>query len=59
MKSGIRIVSKEDAGYDTEYWASKTPLERLAALEKLRAQQTIINGTSKRLQRVLRITKRQ
>ena len=54
----IRIVNKSNAGFDAAYWASKTPLERLSALELLRKQMTTSNGIEQRLQRIYSVTKR-
>ena len=43
---------------DYQFWLTKTPLERLSALEQLRNQYlTDSNGNRQRLQRVLTITK--
>ena len=55
MKKVIRIVKKEEAGFDAEYWSSKTPAKRLAALEKLRSQMVTTNGVRQGFQRVYRI----
>ena len=57
-RGAIRIVNKSNAGFDAEYWADKTPLERLSALELLRKQMTIVNGIEQRLQRVYSVIKR-
>jgi hypothetical protein len=40
---------------DLNYWLSRPPAERIAAVEQLRAQ---VYGSSQRLQRVVRIIKR-
>lgn len=40
------------AGSDLEYWLSKSPDERISAVEILRRQ---YNGNSERLQRTVRI----
>ena len=57
-----KVVHKYKLGEepsDLEYWLSKTPQERLAALEQLRINYIKIygNGIIPRLQRVYRIVK--
>ncbi|MFA9213847.1 MAG: toxin secretion, membrane fusion protein [Candidatus Methylacidiphilales bacterium] len=60
-KSSIKIIkrgSEEDD--DTLFWLSKTPLERLIALEEIRKSYNDWKyGTEQRFQRVYRIIKRQ
>jgi hypothetical protein len=58
MKKTIRIVHKKDAGFDVNYWSSKTPAKRLEALEKLRSQILFNNGVRQEFQRVFRIVAR-
>ena len=58
MKKAIRIVPKKEAGFDVEYWSSKNPAKRLAALEKLRTQMVFKNGVRQEFQRVFRIVAR-
>lgn len=58
-KSIFSVVSLEDADNDEmEYWLSKTPYERLDALETLRQIFYGYSPTTTRLQRVLEITER-
>jgi hypothetical protein len=57
-----KVVHKYKLGEepdDLEYWLTKTPQERLAAVEQLRINYIIIygNGIIPRLQRVYRIVK--
>ncbi len=58
-KSVFSVVSLEEADNDeVEYWLSKTPYERLDALETLRQIFYGYNPTTTRLQRILEITER-
>jgi hypothetical protein len=58
-KTAISVVSLEEANTDeVEYWLSKTPYERLNALETLRQIFYGSDPTTTRLQRVLEITER-
>ena len=59
-KKEYRILKLKDSDdVDSEYWASKTPEERITAMEVLRRQWYVIyNERPKRLQRVFRITPR-
>ena len=59
MERKIKIVDKNDAGFDASYWANKSSEERVSALEQLRIQYLTKNGTRQRLQRVYRIVERQ
>ena len=53
-----KIKLHDKTNYDREYWLSKTPEERLAALEFLRQQYFAMNNEPEpRLQRVFRIIK--
>ena len=54
----FKVTSLSDPSDDKEYWLSKTPEERLEAVELMRQ---IIYGdeAAKRLQRVLEITQRE
>ncbi|MCA9999986.1 MAG: hypothetical protein KDE56_29690 [Anaerolineales bacterium] len=56
-KTAVVIASLEDDSDELTYWLSKTPQQRLQALEQMRQ---IIYGydPSTRLQRVLTITER-
>ncbi|MBC6401212.1 MAG: hypothetical protein GDA51_03490 [Ekhidna sp.] len=58
MEKVIRIVDKKDSGFDTEYWANKSPKERIEALEILRNQVLTKNGIRQEFQRVYRVIKR-
>lgn len=57
----LKIVNKRPVdGYseirqNLQYWLSKTPQERLAAIDYLRRQ---LYGDSERLQRIARVVKR-
>lgn len=56
-KKPLVFFDPEEKKTDFQYWQSKTPQERLAALEYLRNQfLTDSNGIRPRLQRVLTIT---
>jgi hypothetical protein len=58
-KTVISIVSLDEADNDeVEYWLSKTPYERLDALETLRQIFYGYDTATTRLQRVLEITER-
>ena len=58
-KSAFSVVSLEEADKDEmEYWLSKTPYERLDALETLRQIFYGYDPTTIRFQRVLEITER-
>ena len=64
MAGWDRVIEKKVAKYplndasaalrDLAFWLSKSPAERISAVQKLRQQQS--NGTRARLQRVARIT---
>jgi len=55
MEKVVKIVSLRDTSSDLEYWLSKSPQERLIAIEILRKQYARLNGIQPRLQRVCRI----
>ncbi|MBI5351836.1 MAG: hypothetical protein HZB50_04280 [Chloroflexi bacterium] len=58
-KTVFSVVSLEEADNDEmEFWLSKTPYERLDALETLRQVFYGYNPTTTRLQRVFEITER-
>jgi hypothetical protein len=58
-KTAISFVSLDEADNDeVEYWLSKTPYERLDALEMLRQIFYGYDPLTTRLQRVLEITER-
>jgi len=50
----INLTDKEQLNSDLDYWLSRTPEERISAVEILRRQ---FNGNSARLQRTVRIIK--
>ncbi len=54
-KSYFDVVSLDQADDDIEFWASKTPAERLSATEYLRQINYGQDAISGRLQRVLEI----
>jgi len=56
MVKNIKITTLKQQGNDKEYWATKTPKERLEALDFLRQQYIEFTNAPKRLQRVLKIT---
>ena len=58
-RTAFSVVSLDEADNDEiEYWLSKTPYERLEALETLREIFYGYNPTTTRLQRVLEIAER-
>jgi len=54
-KTALSVVSLDEADDDLEYWLSKTPLERLEALELTRQILYGYDPDTTRLQRVLTI----
>lgn len=56
-KTVFSIGTLEEQGNDQEYWASKTPAERLEALEIMRQIMYGYDPTTTRLQRVFTISK--
>jgi hypothetical protein len=58
-RTAFSVVSLEEADEDEmEYWLSKTPYERLEALEILRQIFYGYNPSTSRLQRILEVTER-
>ena len=57
-KTAFSIGSLEEQGDDRKYWASKTPAERLEALEIMRQIMYGYDPTTTRLQRVFTIAER-
>lgn len=57
-KTVFSIGALEDQGDDREYWASKTPAERLQALEYMRQVMYDYDPNTTRLQRVFTIAQR-
>jgi hypothetical protein len=49
----------EEPETDLEYWLTKTPIERLAALEKMRQNYItfFLNGNKPRFQRIYKVVK--
>ncbi|MCB1173669.1 MAG: hypothetical protein KDK39_08895 [Leptospiraceae bacterium] len=60
MQRRLRILTKEDPDEDRTYWQSKSPAERLAAVELLRRNYYACLGYTElpRLQKVITIRKR-
>jgi len=56
-KTAFSIGSLEEQGDDREYWASKTPAERLETLEVMRQIMYGYDPATTRLQRVFTISK--
>ncbi len=54
-RSKLSVTSLFDTSDDKEYWLSKTPQERLAALELMRQINYGYDPTTARLERVLEI----
>jgi hypothetical protein len=58
-RTAFSVISLDQADTDEmEFWFSKTPYERLAALETLREIFYGYDPTTTRLQRILEITER-
>jgi len=57
MEKVVKIVSLRETNSDLAFWLSKSPQERLLAIEILRKQYARLNGIQPRLQRVCRIVK--
>jgi len=57
-KSALMVTSLSEASGDEEYWLSKTPYERLQAVELMRQVVYGYDPSTTRLQRVLTITQR-
>ena len=57
-KTSLVISSLEDATDEINYWLTKTPIERLVAVETMRQILYGYDPSSTRLQRVLTITQR-
>ncbi|MEI6412337.1 MAG: hypothetical protein WCR52_23300 [Bacteroidota bacterium] len=54
----VTTLGEEDPRAETMYWLSKTPVERLIALELLRMRIAGYDNTKSRLQRVYTVTER-
>lgn len=57
-RTSMVISSLDEPTDDSVYWSTKTPIERMAAIELMRQIIYGYDPTSTRLQRVLTITKR-
>jgi hypothetical protein len=58
-KTAVRRVMLKDQGNDLNYWLSRPPEERLAAVETIRQEyNTWKYGAGQGLQRVYRVVKR-
>lgn len=57
MERTIKIVGLREEQSDLLYWLSKSPQERLAAMEILRMQYVRFKRLEPRLQRVCRVIK--
>ena len=57
MEKVVKIIGLHDDQSDLAYWLSKTPQERLAAIEILRQQYVQLKHIQPRFQRVCRIVK--
>ncbi len=56
MEKGVQIINMKDDKGDREYWMSKTPAERIDAIEILREQYMRFKGDVQQgLQRIYRI----
>jgi hypothetical protein len=55
MEKTVRIVKLGEEPSDLSYWLSKSPQERLAALETLRQQYVRLKRIEPGIQRVCRI----
>ncbi len=59
MEQVVNITNKNSQKNDLKYWLSKTPTERLKALEELRNQYLrTLPENERRLKRVIRVIKR-
>ena len=58
-KTAFSVVSLQDADEEVAYWQTRTPEERLRALELIRQVLYGYAGTSPRLQRVLTVAQRE
>jgi len=58
-KTAFSVVSLAEADDELEYWLTKSPLERLQAVELIRQTLYGYTGTTPRLQRLLTVAQRQ
>lgn len=54
-KTAISVTNLEDTGNDLEYWLSRTPEERIAAVEFMRRIVYDYDPATARMERVLEI----
>jgi hypothetical protein len=60
MEKIVKIKYKNDKDSDLEYWLSKTPEERLQAVEILREQYIkTLSEDERRLKRILKVIERE
>jgi hypothetical protein len=57
-KTILSVVSLHDESDEKQYWHSRTPLERLEALEHFRQVMYGYNPTTERLQRFFEVVER-
>jgi hypothetical protein len=57
-KTAFSVASLREADDEAEYWQTRTPQERLCALELIRQTLYGYTGTSPRLQRILTVAQR-
>lgn len=57
MERVVNIVGLRESQSDLAFWLTKTPQERIAAIEILRQQYVRLQGIQPRLQRVCRVVK--
>ncbi len=58
LEKVVTRTERHKAGYDKAYWDTKTPQERIDAVEFLRQQYIEYTNAPQRLQRVIKIVKR-
>lgn len=55
----VKIINKNEKKSDAEYWRSRPPEERLAALEAIRKEYNdLVYGPDRKFQKVYKIIKR-
>jgi len=55
IEKTVKMLNLKEKGDDLNYWLSKSPKERIEAVEILRKQ---FNGDTKRFQKIIRIIQR-
>lgn len=58
IRKEARFVNMREEQSNLEYWLSKTPIERLSAVETLRKRYELLIGPQPGLQRVYRVVKK-